>query len=242
MAGLPRSRMDVDALLAWSATIPGLHELVDGEVFAVAPERAGHGRVKFAVQAALNRGLRRLSLLREMLPDGMTIGVDAHTAYEPDTLVYCGPRIDPDAVEAPPAIVVEALSPGTQSVDAGTQLAGYFLLPSVVQCLLRDPRNPRSACAIRHRRTGATIETRIVSEGSLPLDPPGIALAVGDLFGERRPACYDAQHRRFGAMRPFPQTRISVDEYLAWSEANPGRYELVQGEVYAMTPERVLHA
>ncbi|PIK69699.1 Uma2 family endonuclease [Methylobacterium frigidaeris] len=175
--------MNVDAFLAWTATVPGRHELVDGEVFAMAPERARHARVKFAVQAALDRGVRALSSPCEMLPDGMTVRIDAHTAYEPDALVYCGPRMDPDAVEPPPpVIVVEVLSPGTRSVDAGAKLAGYFLLPSVVHYLLIDPRRP---CVIHHRRTGTAIETRIVTEGSMALDPPGMALAVADLFGER---------------------------------------------------------
>ena len=175
--------MDVDAFLAWSATVEGRHELVDGEVFAMAPDRARHARVKFAVQSALDRGLRALGSSCAMLPDGVTVRIDARAADEPDALVSCGPRMDPDAIEAPsPVIVVEVLSPGTRSVDAGAKLAGYVLLPSVVHYLLVDPRR---ACAIHHRRTGAAIEIRIVSEGDVALDPPGITLAVGDLFGER---------------------------------------------------------
>ena len=35
---------------------------------------------------------------------------------------------------------------------------------------------------------------------------------------------------------------MTVDEYLAWSEDNPGRYELVDGVVYAMSPETSKHA
>lgn len=67
--------------------MPGRHELVDGEVVAMAPERGRHARVKFAVQAALDRGLRALGSPCEMLPDGMTVRIDAHIASEPDALV-----------------------------------------------------------------------------------------------------------------------------------------------------------
>jgi Uma2 family endonuclease len=35
---------------------------------------------------------------------------------------------------------------------------------------------------------------------------------------------------------------MTVDEYLAWAEHQPGRYELFAGTVYAMTPERAAHA
>ena len=38
-------------------------------------------------------------------------------------------------------------------------------------------------------------------------------------------------------MTASPQARMSVDEYLAWAGAQPGRYELRNGTVYAMSPE-----
>ena len=40
-----------------------------------------------------------------------------------------------------------------------------------------------------------------------------------------------------GPMTALTKPRMSVDEFLAWAEANPGRYELFRGEVYAMSPE-----
>jgi len=40
----------------------------------------------------------------------------------------------------------------------------------------------------------------------------------------------------------LPKQRMKVPECLAWAEAQPqGRYELVNGEVVAMVPERVRH-
>jgi Uma2 family endonuclease len=35
---------------------------------------------------------------------------------------------------------------------------------------------------------------------------------------------------------------MSVDEYLAWAQGQAGRFELFDGVVYAMTPERAAHA
>ena len=43
-------------------------------------------------------------------------------------------------------------------------------------------------------------------------------------------------------MTALPDHKMTVDEYLAWAERQPGRYELVDGSVYAMTPERAAHA
>ena len=39
------------------------------------------------------------------------------------------------------------------------------------------------------------------------------------------------------AMTALPQTRITVEEYLAWAHGQPGRYELYDGTVHAMSPE-----
>ena len=36
-----------------------------------------------------------------------------------------------------------------------------------------------------------------------------------------------------------PKPRMNVDEFLAWAEDRPGRFELVDGEVFAMSPEQI---
>jgi Uma2 family endonuclease len=36
--------------------------------------------------------------------------------------------------------------------------------------------------------------------------------------------------------------RMTVDQFLAWAEGQPKRYELFRGEVYAMSPKTVGHA
>jgi Uma2 family endonuclease len=43
-------------------------------------------------------------------------------------------------------------------------------------------------------------------------------------------------------MTALPKTRMTVDEYLAWAEEQAGRYELVDGAPFAMSPENAGHA
>ena len=90
MTALPKTRMNVDEYLAWAEGHPGRYELYNGIVYAMSPERAAHAKVKFAVQTALAAGIRARGLPCHMLPDGMTVRVEAHAAFEPDALVYCG--------------------------------------------------------------------------------------------------------------------------------------------------------
>ncbi len=109
----------------------GRYERVDGRIVAMAPERAGHARVKGAVFLALRRAISEAGVACEALPDGVTVET-GDSDYEPDAVVNCGARIPDDAMAASnPVIVVEVLSPGTSSVDTGAKLAGYFRLPSI---------------------------------------------------------------------------------------------------------------
>jgi Uma2 family endonuclease len=109
------------------------------------------------------------------------VRIDETTAYEPDAQVYCGPELAGTALEVPdPVVVVEVLSPSTHRVDGSLKLAGYFRLPSLAHYLIVDPTQPS---VIHHsRRTGDTILTRIVTEGIIALHPPGLELALRDLY------------------------------------------------------------
>jgi Uma2 family endonuclease len=80
MTALPKHKMTVDEYLVWAQDQSGRFELYAGVVYAMTPERAGHATVKFAVQTALREAIRRAGIPCHMLPDGMTVRVDAHTA------------------------------------------------------------------------------------------------------------------------------------------------------------------
>jgi Uma2 family endonuclease len=181
MTALPKTHMTVDQYLAWAEEQPGRFELRDGAVFAMSPEGAGHAERKAAVHAALLAGIRARRLACYALPDGMTVRTNDSTAYEPDALVYCGAKLASSAVEVPnPVIVVEVLSPSTRHIDLSAKLADYFRLPSIAHYLIVDPEKPR---IIHHARgAGETIVTRIVSNGSIKLDPPGLEIAVADVY------------------------------------------------------------
>jgi Uma2 family endonuclease len=182
MTALPRARMNVDEYLAWAKSHPGRYELYDGLVYDMSPEGAGHAQIKFAVQSALAAGIKARGLPCHMLPDGMTVRVEARTAFEPDALVYCGQKVAPTALEIPnPVIVVEVLSPSTQHIDASKKLAGYFRLPSVVHYLIVDPTEP----LILHHTRGSDgmIVTHIVRDGAIALEPPGLELKLADVYG-----------------------------------------------------------
>lgn len=166
---------------AWAEAQPrGRFERVDGEVVAMAPERWAHARLKARIWRALDREITQAGLPCEAAPDGMTVEVDDHTDYEPDALVNRGPPLSDDAIAAPnPVVIVEVLSPTTASVDTGAKLADYFRLASVQHYLLVRPSRRE---IVHHRRTDDGILTRIVPEGTILLDPPGIRLSLDEIY------------------------------------------------------------
>ena len=116
-----------------------------------------------------------------MFPDGMTVRITARTAFEPDALVVCPPPPDLNTMEIPnPVIVVEVLSPSTAADDHGVKLDGYFSLRSVEHYLILDADR---RVMIHHKRGQAeAIETRILRDGVVRFDPPGLEAEVAGFF------------------------------------------------------------
>lgn len=180
MTALTKSRMTVDEFLAWAEGRPGRHELFRGDVYAMSPETIGHADIKGAVYRALHASVRGKRLPCHVVPDGATVRIDETTAYVPDALIYCGQKLPPSAIEVPsPVVVVEVLSPSTRQFDVAIKLVGYFRLASVTHYLIVDPTQP---LVLHHSRgAGEEIVTRIVTAGTIALDPPGLELALDDI-------------------------------------------------------------
>lgn len=180
MADAAKNDLDVDGFLRWAEGREGRWELRDGRPMMMAPERALHALTKLAAQIALKEAVERARLPCGVFPDGMTVRVSARTAFEPDALVVCPPPSNLSTMEIPnPAVVVEVLSPSTAADDHGVKLDGYFSLASVEHYLIIDPDR---RVMIHHKRGPDAIETRILREGALKLDPPGLEAEVAAFF------------------------------------------------------------
>ena len=181
MTVLKPLRMNADEFLIWAMDQPGRYELAEGEVVAMAPECVGHARTKNATLRSLERVIAVVRLDCEAFPDGMAVRIDDRTILEPDASVRCGDRLHADAIDfSDPVVVVEVLSSTTRAYDLGSKVEAYFRLASIRHYLIvkTDTRS-----VIHHSRAGdGTIVTRIVTEGILDLDPPGISIATNEIF------------------------------------------------------------
>ena len=158
------------------------HELVSGRPVEMAAEKNRHALVEHRVCRLLEDAVEVAGLTCTAFPAGVTVVIDESTAREPDAVLQCGGEVDPDGVACEePLLIVEVSSPSTAGVDALDKLAEYVTLPSVRHCVTVDPVK---RLAVHHERRGAEepLLTRIVREGALRFDPPGISIGLADCF------------------------------------------------------------
>jgi Uma2 family endonuclease len=178
-----RKAMTVDDYLAWAAAQGGIPraELINGQVVFMPPEFIAHTRVKRAIFRALVRAVEEASVDAEVFTDGVTIPIDAHTAYEPDASVRLGASLSGDQMKVPdPVIVVEVLSPSSAHSDTSAKLIGYFKLASMRHYLVIDPQ--KQSVTDHARTVQDAVVARTLTSGALNLDPPGFTIRIGDLF------------------------------------------------------------
>ncbi len=181
MSTLAEKRMTADEFLVWAEGREGRWELHNGVPWRMPAERTIHFKVKLAVQMALLRAIKKAGVPCHMLGDGVGVRISQHVLYEPDALVYCGPEVPGNALEVPnPVILVEVASPSTRKFDDTAKRDDYFSLASVHHYLLVDPEGP--PVAHYSRQAAGTPRREEVHGSTLTLAPPGIELAVPELF------------------------------------------------------------
>lgn len=74
------------------------YERVAGQPVRMSLERVIHARLKTCLWQTLDRAIREAGLDCEAPGDGIPPEVDDETEYEPDAIVNCGARLDPDAI------------------------------------------------------------------------------------------------------------------------------------------------
>jgi len=177
--------MTVAEFLEWNMdNVRGRYQLFCGEPVRMQSERARHADVKGNAFIALKTGVRAAKQPCQVFSDGMTVVIDDDTCYEPDAVVNCGPKVEPDSVTVDtPTIVVEVGAPSTKGFDMGQKLADYLTVPSIAHVLLIDPKKQR---AILHtRKSENEWATRVYAANELLMfDPPGPTFSLAECFAE----------------------------------------------------------
>lgn len=142
MNAVLKPRMTLQAYLIWENAQVERHEFHDGEIFAMTGARRIHGRVVSNLSRRLSEALDGSPC--QVFSEGMKVQVGDDTILYPDVFVTCD-RADlaTEQIFRAPMLVVEVLSPSTQSYDRSRKFAFYRRIPALQEYLLVDPDTRR---------------------------------------------------------------------------------------------------
>ena len=178
-----RTRWSWDDYVAWEATQPVRHELIDGQVYAMGGGTAAHDRIANALRVELAVWLRGGNC-RPHGPD-MKVRTGTGNGRYPDALIDRGPYV-PDAFEAQePVAVFEVLSRSTAWVDQGRKLRDYDATPGIRHYVLISQDELRVMVYIRNASGRLDIRDAVLleeHEAILELSDVGIAIPLAGIY------------------------------------------------------------
>ncbi len=169
--------------LAVEAKSETKHELVNGEIYAMAGGTPEHGRLSVNVQGELRNALRGRPCV--VLNSDVRVQVKATgLATYPDASVVCGRlEVDPEDKNTVtnPVVLVEVLSESTETYDRDEKRAHYRQIPSLRDYLLVSQHERR--VEHYHRNDDGTWTLRDVrAGGEVCLDAIGCRVAVDAVY------------------------------------------------------------
>lgn len=180
--------MTVGEFFAWWEALrdESRYELVAGlPVRLMAPTTIRHVLIQRNAAVALRRELDRAErrcLVLESGP-GVALGADGDEYREPDVTVTCARDIDEASRLMPePFILVEVSSDSTRLADVNDKAAFYARISSVQHYLVVE--HDRRRVVHLRRDPNGSLQPRILTDGPVVLDPPGIELALDELYTE----------------------------------------------------------
>lgn len=171
------AHLDFESWLAFEAASPTVrHELVGGNVYAMTGAMRRHNLLSASILAAVRPAAMADGCRAYVADMKVRVGADG---YYPDVMVACDEPPD-ERFEDAPCLLVEVLSPSTETVDRREKLAAYTRLPCLRAYLIAHPDTPRIEV---HRRHGGTWAQSVLGPGdSLVLECPEVGLSVDDLY------------------------------------------------------------
>jgi len=176
------AKITPEQFLVWAAGQEQRHELVNGEVVAMAGAGRQHDRIVANLIAAIRPQTRGSPCQTFTSDTYVTTGPS--TKRMPDMGVDCGNPPDDSLMADRPSLVVEVLSPTTFSFDVSVKLAEYKALPSLDYILFVNTERP-SVQSFR-RGTDGRWEDALVDglDARIKLEKLNISVSLRDIYDE----------------------------------------------------------
>lgn len=189
MAAEASGRITVEEYFAILEASPTKLDFIDGRIIDPwameegSPEAMAGGRLRHSLVASnMNRALGPAADARGciVLTSDTQVQVDEQGNYcFPDLTVACGDFDDEALMLDDPVVVVEVLSPSTQSHDRGAKFDRYLRLPSVEEIVFVFQEKP---CVERYQRRGRVWVYEWVEGLDAQIEILGAPLRLADVY------------------------------------------------------------
>ena len=125
----PHHPLTIEEYLKLEESATVRHEYVGGEIFAMVGATKRHNRIIGNIYGRL-WGAARGGPCR-VYSESVKLRVADDVIYYPDVMVACGPEGDDPLIEDDPCLVVEVVSPSTETTDRREKLAAYKRMPGL---------------------------------------------------------------------------------------------------------------
>lgn len=144
MSALPKQRLTVADYFAIERDSQIKHEYLDGEIYMMSGASRDHERIVSDVDTSLNNQLRERGC--EVFGSNMRVEADASAFFYADLLVVCGEaqfgaQGGLDTLRNP-NVIIEVLSPSTETFDRGVKFQRYQRLESLQTYVLIAQNKP----------------------------------------------------------------------------------------------------
>ncbi len=183
---LPKAlgRMTPAEYLAWERLQEGRHEFFDGVVIAMSGASLNHGRVCGNAFAALHNALKGGRC--EAFINDQRVAVEAANSYfYPDLFVVCGGlqlQSGTHDTVVNPILVVEVLSPSTESRDRVRKFEAYRSVPSLHEYLLIAQDRPSVERYLRSEAGSWIFDQTVGLDRDLRMESLDLTLSMADLY------------------------------------------------------------
>ncbi len=174
-----RQFLSVEEYLEFEKDSSIKHEYVGGKVYAMTGVSRRHSRISGNI-------FRKLADAAEGGPcrvhqSDMKVPTPDALFYYPDVVVACSPEPEDPYIEDAPCLIVEVISPSTESTDRREKLIAYRKSPSLRAYLIVEQDEARVE---RHFLDGNDRwRSELVEEGAVPIPcPPNAELSLADIY------------------------------------------------------------
>jgi Uma2 family endonuclease len=156
------------------------HEFYDGQVYAMAGAGEKHNIISLNLATALRQKARGTHC-RTFMADMKLYIETLNRFYYPDVLLACDPEDKHEYYKQKPCLIIEVLSPTTESIDRREKLHAYQSIPSVKEYLLVSQEKKQVEL---YRRAGKLWQYVLLENNAdiLQLSCLDLAISMADIY------------------------------------------------------------